>query len=266
MKRSALRLDIPRRSCAVLALALFAASLVGCAPSAPEECLKQGSLRMMEGKIPAARKLAFRAEKLAPADPTVLIFKALVCERSGERDLALDAALRAVSANPENFIARYTLGRLYAQDPARATDAFRELKQALSLKPGDTDTLIQLCNVSMTMNPAYARAFLQMLAATPVGASLPAVQNELGILCCQRRDYKGAKNAFLKAANAKNGSREPVVMLNLARFFDYHTNAATAAAKFYREFIRLSAGRADLAALRQAAAARLAAIEKRSGR
>lgn len=240
------------------------ALLAGCSPASPDECLKQGTLRLIEGKTAAARKLASRAEKLAPTDPTVLIFKAIACERAGERDPALDAALRAVSANPENFIARYTLGRLYSQDPARSTEALRELRQAIRLKPGDTDTLILLTNVSMKVNLAYARAFLQMLAATPEGAASPAVQNQLGVLLCRRQDYKSAKNAFLAAA--KNGSREPVVMLNLARFFDYHTQASKAAAKFYREFIRLSDGRSDLAAFRDSAAARLAAIERQSRR
>jgi len=245
----------PRAAFPLIALLVLAA---GCAPSTPDECLTRGSFRLREGKIAAAHKLALRAEKLAPENPNVLIFKAIVCERAGERDPALDAALRAVSANPENFIARYTLGRLYAQDPARATEALRELRQALRLKPGDTDTLIQLCNVSMTVNPSYARAFLQLLAATPAGSTSPAVQNQLGILCCRRRDYTGAKQAFLQAG--RNGSREPVVMLNLARFFDYHTDASKAAVKFYREFIRLSTGRDDLRPLRESASARLAAI------
>ena len=239
----------------VVALLVLAA---GCAPSTPDECLTRGSFRLREGKIDAARKLALRAEKLAPDNPKVLIFKAIVCERAGERDPALDAALRAVSANPENFIARYTLGRLYAQDPTRTTEALRELRQALRLKPGDTDTLIQLCNVSMAVNPSYARGFLQMLAATPAGSTSPAVQNQLGILCYRRGDYDGAKQAFLQAVRTGD---EPVVMLNLARFFDYHTSVSKAAAKFYREFIRLSNGRGDLAALRESASARLAAIE-----
>ena len=260
MKRIDFLHSAPLRLRAALLLLSLPPLLAGCSPSTPEECLKQGSLRMMEGKTAAAYKLALRAERLAPADPSVLIFKAIVCERAGERDPALDAALRAVSANPENFIARYTLGRLYAQDPARTTEALREFRQALRLKPGDTDTLIQLCNISMPMNSSYARAFLQMLAETPAGSDSPAVQNQLGILCCRRRDYAAAKQAFQQAFHS--GRSEPAVMLNLARFFDYHTNAAKSiSAKFYREFIRLSTHRNDLRPLRESASARLAAIE-----
>lgn len=265
MKRSAEIHFVPRRLLPVLLLFLSVLLLsAGCAPSTPEECLRRGTLRLREGKLAAARKLALRAERLAPADPSVLLFKAIVCERMGERDPALDAALRAVTANPDNFIARYTLGRLFAQDPARGADASRELRQALRLKPGDPDTLILFCNVMMAMNAPSSLAYLRMLAATPFGANSAAVQNQIGILLCRRRDYDGAKRAFLNAVRL--GGREPVVWLNLARFFDYHTNASAAAEKFYREFIRQCDGRSDLAPLREAASARLSALERRSGR
>ena len=116
----------------------------------------------------------------------------------------------------------------------------------------------------MAVNPAYALAFLQMLAATPVGADSPAVYNQIGILYCRRNNFDAAKKAFLRAA--RNANREPVVILNVARFFDYHTSAARTAAKLYREFIRLSNGRNELAELRGSAQARLRAIEPADGR
>ena len=86
----------------VISAVLF---LCGCGPSTPDECLRQGTLRIMEGNYKAARKLALKAEKMEPDSQRVLIFKAVASEKCGDYDVAVDSASRAVKLNSGNFIA-----------------------------------------------------------------------------------------------------------------------------------------------------------------
>lgn len=221
----------------VMMMTALLLSLCGCGPSTPDECLRQGSLRIMEGKYRSARKLALKAEELEPDSQRVLIFKAIASEKCGDYDVAVDSASRAVKLNSGNFIAQYTLGRLYAADPARSSEALRALLIALRLKPNDTSTLVLLCNLAVDNRAGYAINYLRLLSRAPEYAGSYAIANQCGVNYCQRRNYRDSRNYLLRAYDL-NGKKDPAVLLNLGRFFDCYVPAPKVAVNFYQEFLK----------------------------
>ena len=213
--------------------------LCGCGPSTPDECLRQGTLRIMEGRYKAARKLALKAEKLEPDSQRVLIFKAIASEKCGDYDMAVDSASRAVKVNSGSFIAQYTLGRLYAADPARSSEALRALMMALRLKPKDTSTIVLLCNLAVDNRAGYAINYLQMLNRDPEYAGSYAINNQCAVNYCQRRQYANARTNLLKAYE-RNGKKDPLLLLNLGRFFDCYVPNRKLAVAFYQEFLNVA--------------------------
>ena len=111
----------------------------GCGSRTADGCLVKAKEYADSGEWKEALKQARRAVELEPDNVSGLVFRAVASEKCGERDLALDSALQAVKINPESFAAQYTLGRIYASDPARYADAMNALEQALRLKPDDTN-------------------------------------------------------------------------------------------------------------------------------
>jgi tetratricopeptide (TPR) repeat protein len=256
--------NICRFIIAAVSVFLFLVSVPGCSPSTPEDCLRQGVIRLKEGKVSAARKLAVRAEKLAPENHSVLIFKALVCEQAGEYDLALDAAGKAVKLNPKSFTAHYTLGRLYSLDPGRSADALRELQYAYRLNPGDQDTLVLLSNITVAVNAGYAKIYLDLLQKDAAFTDKAAIHNQRGIFYCRQRKFASAKKEF--EAASKLDSSNPLYLLNLARFFDFFTTGSSVAESFYRQFIQACGNDPEFTADCEAVKARLEYLSASAGR
>ncbi len=228
----------------------------GCGPGTAEECLSAGCARAANGDWNGALKLARKASELAPRNAAALVLQAVACERLGERDRALDAARKATEINPDNFPAQYTLGRLYAADPTRNTDALRALLLAKKLSPGDPDTQVLLANVMMRVRPAAAYGYLLELRQDPAWNGKPELDNQLGVCSVARGDYNAARNFFLEAC--RQGQDNPMIVLNTGTFLDRYARQKRNAGIFYRKFLALTASRADFAPLRREVESRLA--------
>lgn len=227
----------------------------GCGSNTADGCLARASERASGGDWNGALKLARRAVELEPDNVPALIFRAVACERCGERDLALDSALQAVKINPESFAAQYTLGRLYSADPARYADAMNALEQALRLKPDDTNALILLCNVSVAMHSRQAVNHLLALKRRPEFAKNPALDNQLGIALVRAGNFNAAKQAFMDAC--RNSKNNPDMVYNMGAFLDRYTTSKANARGFYKFFLKLTGGKPEYAAARARVEARL---------
>ena len=230
----------------------------GCGPSTVGECLEQGAKAAAEADWTRALKLASKGVKIAPNNIDALLLKAVAAQRCHQQEAAFEAASRAASLDPRNFVAQYTLGRVCMDDPKRTPEALRALRLALRLRRGDRDTLVSLCNLAAETNSSNALAFLKMLEQDPEFANSPVLHNQLGIIYLRRNDYENAKSAFVRAW--KLDKNDPEITYNTARFFDRHTASPRVAARLYNDYLRLTAGDRNAEAERKVAAERLEAL------
>ena len=237
-------------------------TVTGCGPSTAEGCLKAGAECGAAGEWKKTLKLANRAEKLEPDNVSALVLRAVACDALGERDPALDAARQAAARNPENFAAQYTLGRLYAQEPARYADALQALTRAASLsKFQDRNTLILLADTLVAQRSPSAVSWLDVLRRTdPALESDAAFCNLLGIAQARAKRPDAAKEAFTKAYRLDRGN--PMIVYNIGTFFDRYASNPRAAAQFYRAFLGLAGEKPELAALKGDVNGRLARMRQ----
>lgn len=237
-------------------------TVAGCGPSTAEDCLKVGAERGANGDWKQTLKLANRAEGLEPGNVSALILRAVACEALGERDPALDAARQAAARNPENFAAQYTLGRLYAQEPARYADALQALTRAATLSSfKDRNTLVLLANTLVAQRSPSAVSWLEVLRHTDPGLeSEAAFHNLLGIAQARAKHPDAAKQEFTKAYQLDRSN--PMVVYNIGTFFDRYASNPRAAAQFYRAFLGLAGENPQYAALKGDVSGRLARMRQ----
>ncbi len=233
----------------LLLLAAISIGVAGCGgKDSADECLIRGTERAEKGDWPAALKLAKRAASLEPENVSALVFKAIAHERSGERDPALDAARQAATINPNSFLAQYTLGRLYAGDPTRCADAMKTLSTALTLKPGDVNTLILLGNAATALRSPLAVPYLLQLKKRPEFAADPLLDNQLAIGWISQGNLDQAKQSLTAAC--RTGGSNPDIVYNMAFFMDRYTRSNANARALYQHFLRQTAGKEEYTALR----------------
>ncbi len=244
----------------LLLLCVGAAFLCGCAPSTVDDCLNAGAEHAARKEWKDTLKLAERAIKLDSGSVSAHVMRAIACERLGETDKALDSARKAAALNPESFPAQYTLGRLYAANPARLTDALPPLIKASKLKKDqDKDTLILLANAMVTLRSPLALRWFKLLEKhDPALAATAAFKNLQGIDHVHHRRLDDARAAF--AAAYSQDRQNPVIVYNIGYFFDRYASNKSAAIQLYRTCIRLAADRPEYAALAAEAQQRLGAL------
>jgi len=183
--------------------------------------------------------------KQFPENTSALIFRSLAADQLGKRDLALDSALAATRLDPENFMAQYTLGRLYASDPKTLSDAGTPLLNALKLKKGDRNTLILLVNISAQMHSVRLLNYLNELAEADKGiANDPEYLNLTGIAYAERRNTKEAANSFFAAYRKDPNSL--YIVLNTAVFVDTYYKMPKKAVPFYLRYLKLADQKPEL--------------------
>ena len=174
----------------------------------------------------------------------------------------------AAVRNPESFAAQYTLGRLYAADPARYTDALPALTRAASLRGfKDRGTLVMLANTLVAQRSPSAMSWLNTLVrVAPELESEAAYHNLLGIAQAHARRpdapvrdaaYR-VRQAFTRAYQLDRNN--PTIVYNIGTFFDRYASNPRAAASFYRKFLELAGEDAAFAARKSEVTARLARI------
>ncbi|WP_294482793.1 hypothetical protein [uncultured Victivallis sp.] len=243
--------------CAAIALLFLA---VGCGPDTVDECLNAGAGYGARGEWKKALKMAERAESLSENSVPALLLRAIAHEQLGERDLALDAARQAAALNPESFAAQYTLGRLYAADPTRYSDALAPLTRAAKLRNfHDRNTLVLLSNTTTALRSPSAANWLSFLSrVAPESGNDPAFRNLLGIVWARARKPDLARQEFTRAYQLDRSN--PMVVYNIGTFFDRYASNPQAGAQFYRAFLRLAGDDARYANLKSRVSARLSEL------
>ncbi len=236
-------------------IALAASILAGCGDATPEEAMNRAIVHAGKGEWEKAAKIADKTAAKYPGLAAAHVLRAAVYERCGKRDAALDSARRAVETDPESFEAQYTLGRLYAEDTARSSEAEQALLKAWKMRRDDTGVKILLCNVAMGANFPRASGYLGMLSGVPEMANRAVLYNQLAVTYVRRGDYKTASSYFSKAFRA--GKKDPEILINIARFYDGCMRKRSLAVKLYREYLKVAG---DDAAGRVEAAARISRL------
>ena len=192
--------------------------LSGCQESTPEQEMSRAVALARDNQWQKAAKIADRLARRNPSLAAAHVLRAVTSEHNGNRQAALDSARRALEIDPDNFITRYTLARLYASDPARSSEAHTRLLKAWVKRISDVQVQILLCNAAMEANSPRSISYLQNLARLPAFAQSAALNNQFAVSFVRRRQYDKALQYFQYAAML--GKDDPEVLLNVARFYD----------------------------------------------
>ena len=236
----------------ILMCATAALWLCGCGEKTAEEALLKAEIQATAKDWKGAQKYAEKAVSLKPDHTYALLFLAIANEKNGNYDKALDAARHAQTLMPDDFYAQYTLGRLYAKDPSRQTEAYKALLRAYRIKPENTDALILLTNAAMELRSAQAENFLQELQKHADYTPDAVYSNELAVVKFRKNDIPGARKNLVRACSSK----EPTIILNMAIFLD-RTGSKAVAGKFYALYLKLTRNDSAYAARQEAVKARL---------
>ena len=192
--------------------------LAGCQESTPEQEMSRAVALARNNQWQKAAKIADNLARKNPSLAAAHVLRAVTSEHNGDRQSALDAARRALEIDPDNFVTRYTLARLYASDPARSSEAHTRLLKAWVKRLSDVQVQILLCNAAMEANSPRSISYLQNLALLPAFAESAALNNQFAVSFVRRRHYDKALQYFQYAAML--GKDDPEILLNVARFYD----------------------------------------------
>lgn len=222
----------------IFCLLILLTGVAGCGGARDTDTMLQESAAMLEaGNYEDAVKLAAKAVNSAPGRADARLLYAIALERMGDLPGAVREAEEAVKAEPDLFVARYTLGRIYANSQ-RNPEALQALGKALELRAGDRNTLILLANVSMRLAPSQAMKYLAALNRDRALIASAAYKNQMGIGMLALRNLRAGALSLREAQ--KREPSNPIYMLNLARVFDYYINDTRSAVQLYRKFQELA--------------------------
>ncbi|MCQ2379015.1 MAG: tetratricopeptide repeat protein [Victivallaceae bacterium] len=221
----------------------------------PDKAYEAARNAAAKGDCREAFRLAEKAEKTDPKNRKGLLLLAVVAEKCGEHDRALDAARRAVQLDERDFTAQYTLGRICAARTDRRAEGLKILQRAHELNPGDVRTMVLIADTALAMNHPRTPRFLLELQKCKGYEKSAELYNDLGIAYMRLGQYAEARSAFTSAQEF--GAGNPRITLNIARFFDYHTTHAYFAETLYRKFLRQAGNRREFRAEADAVRRRL---------
>ena len=185
----------------------------GCSPRA-EQPMNRAMKAAVEGDWNKADKPSEEAVKLTPDNVNALILRALVCERLGRYDEAVENAYKAAGIDSGSFLPLYTLGRLYAANPARRNDAVNLLLRANRLRSDHAGTLILLCNLHQIGRKA---SYLAALSKLPGYDRSPELTFESCMDRVYRRNRKGVNDTLIKLFN--DNPENPLLNYAIAGYF-----------------------------------------------
>lgn len=243
----------------VLFLPLLLAASFGCGRSESEAVLlRRAHDEGAAGRWNKALEPAERAARKAPQSPAAQIMLALACERNNQKDRAFDAARKAAALSPQNFLAQYTLGRLYAEDPIRQSEALPLLQKAAEIRPEDTGTQILLGNTLSALG--RHKEALQYFTKLKSLHGTPEMQGLFGLHYAREGKFDFAIRAFAAAYNL--APRDPAAVYNMAVATDLYQRKPAQARTFYHAYLNVSGNDAAQTARRAEVSRRLAQLER----
>ncbi len=213
-------------------LGVFLLTLIaGCGNNNPFKAAEKAA---DDGNWKMAMATAERAVKKHPQDVKGLLLLAVAADKCNRRDVALDAALRAVKINEKDFAAQYTLGRICVASETDRTEGLKHLIAAHELNPDAIEPIILICNTMQAMNHQQTASFLLKLQNFNDYKASAVHCNDLAIAYMKKGQTAAAKNIFMKAY--KLDPNNPGVLLNMARFFET-TKWRNLAGNYYNFFL-----------------------------
>jgi cytochrome c-type biogenesis protein CcmH/NrfG len=238
----------------VLLSVLLALSVTGCGKMSSmtmDELLNNAADCADSGNWAQAVKFAKYASERDPTNTAALVLLAITYEYNSKADLALEAAKNAVKTAPDDFIAQYTLGRLYAHDQNRLQDSIEPLMRAYKLRPDDIDTLILLAECSLKLGLPKTPEYYKRLLMMPKFNKRSDLWNQLGVHYAEKGKTRDAFECFITANSISPDN--PVICLNLAIYLDRYVKGKGSAKSigYYQRFVELSSKNPELESRRQ---------------
>ena len=173
--------------------------------------------------------------KKNPDNCSARMLQALIYERNGEDDKALDMVTQVVKDYPDSFAALYTQGRLLAKSQPRRSLAYDTLKKAHELQPQDVPTLILLCNLGTELNYRKVSVYLDALLKRPEFANNNILHYQQGK--CHLNNGR-RQQAFDSFRAALRGCRDAALIFNVAYAIDNANLDRKYAAGLYSLYLR----------------------------
>ena len=224
--------------CALLGVSLLSL-IAGCGNNNP---FKTAEKAADAGNWKMAMASAEQAVKNHPQDVKGLLLLAVAADKCNQREIALNAALRAVKINEKDFAAQYTLGRLCVAGETERVEGLKHLIAAHELNPNAVEPLILICNTMQKMNHQQTASFLLKLQNFEGYNANADLCNNLAIAYMKKGQTAGAKFIFMKAYNLDPNN--PDILLNMARFFET-TKWWRLSGNYYRFFLQKAANRPE---------------------
>ena len=239
----------------IYAAVFLAGAILSAGCSGKEEQPMNSALKhAMAGDWAKADRPSAEAIMKTPDNINALILRALVCERLNRYDEAVENAYKAVTIDGNSFAAVYTLGRLYAADTRRRSDAVNLLIKANRLRSDHPLPLVLLCNLHQ---PGQKSSYLAALSRIPGWSNAPEVEFESCMNRVYNRDRRGVETAYIRLFNTYPDHPELTSALGGYFYFCRRNDMAKAAFKRYLAFpesrrtvLRTSRAQKRLAALR----------------
>jgi tetratricopeptide (TPR) repeat protein len=239
----------------VAGMLLFLAACNRTSSMTTAELLNQAAKSAQSGKWSKTLKLAKVAVERAPANAPAFILLAMAYENTGKNEQAVEAARKAVKLEPDNFMAQYTLGRLYAIDQNKLQDAVEPLLRALKLRPGDPDTLVLLADCSQKLNLPKTTDYYNQIVALPAFKKHYEPWNQLGVYYAEKGNLRNAATCFSQAYSLAPDNH--MVLLNFGIFFDKYVRKPDRALKYYQKYMEVTANNPETEQKKQEIKARI---------
>jgi tetratricopeptide (TPR) repeat protein len=195
---------------------------------------------------------AEKAIELEPKNPNAILMYSLTLEQDMKISTALDYMEKIGDTVTDDFMVQFTYGRMLYRKGEQGggsvsfTRALEPLNNALKLKPNNLETLILLamCREKLGMFDD-AKMIFDKIRKTKEFVNQPQPYNEVAI--CLVHLYKSkpspqvlsyAKKYFVAAYN--RGKKNPMVVYNIAKFYDQYLGNKTTSKSLYKRFIILA--------------------------
>ncbi|MFI5183539.1 MAG: tetratricopeptide repeat protein, partial [Vicinamibacteria bacterium] len=178
----------------------------------------RASLLLALGKVDEAGKDIERALQIAPNDSEALSLEAVGAVVNNENDKALDAAQKAVAADPKSATAEIALS--YARQARFDLEGARQsLDTAVRLKPEDALAWARLAEIRSSFGE-LAGALEAAKKASDLDPNLARTQTVLGYAYLTQVKTREAREAFEKALKLDQADPLPRLGLGLAKIRD----------------------------------------------
>lgn len=239
----------------VAAMLLFLSACNRTSSMTTTELLNQATDAAQGGNWKKTLKFAKVAVEREPSNTPAFILLAMAYENTAQSEQAIEAARKAVKLEPDNFMAQYTLGRLYAVDQNKLQDAVEPLLRALKLRPNDPDTLVLLADCSQKLNLPKTPDYYNLIAGLPAFKNRHEPWNQLGVYYAEKGNLRNAAACFKQAYTL--APENHMILLNFGIFFDKYLRQSERASKYYQRYMEVTAKNPEMEQKKQEIKARI---------